>query len=96
MLIMLQARDFVLFPVLHMRGENGANIFHIKYSALYVRKHRQGRDYDGLSYAPMDTDDFTLGLMMDCWVKIICRRDDSFENVRKKKQIHLGGMAAND
>lgn len=27
----------------------------------------------------MDTDDFTLGLMMDCWVKIICRGDDSFE-----------------
>lgn len=21
----------------------------------------------------MDTDDFTLGLMMACWVKIICR-----------------------
>lgn len=34
----------------------------------------------------MDTDDFTLGLMMDCWVKIIYRkrrRDDSY----KKKQI---------
>lgn len=32
-------------------------------------------DDEGLSYAPMDTDDLTLGLMMDCWVKIICRRD---------------------
>lgn len=53
-------------------------------SALYACKYCQGRDYDGLSYAPMDTDDFTLGLMMDCWVKIICRRDDGFENVRKK------------
>lgn len=38
----------------------------------------------------MDTDDFTLGLMMDCWVKIIYRkrrRDDSY----KKKQICVCG-----
>lgn len=31
-------------------------------------------EYEGLAYAPMDTDDFTLGLMMDCWVKIIYGR----------------------
>lgn len=45
-----------------------------------------GWEYDGVAYAPMDTDDFTLGLMMDCWVKIIYRerkRDDSDKNVRK-------------
>lgn len=47
-------------------------------------------EYDGLAYAPMDTDDFTLGLMMDCWVKIIYRkrrRDDSY----KKNQICVCG-----
>ena len=27
--------------------------------------------YHQQAYPPMDTDDFTLGLMMDCWVKII-------------------------
>lgn len=37
--------------------------------------------YEGLSYAPMDTDDLTLGRMMDCWVKIIYReRNDSQNN----------------
>lgn len=41
------------------------------------------------AYAPMDTDDFTLGLMMDCWVKIIYRkrrRDDSY---KKKTDLRL-------
>ncbi|TNN52719.1 hypothetical protein EYF80_037099 [Liparis tanakae] len=30
-------------------------------------------EYDGPAYALMDTDDFTLGLMMACWVKMIYR-----------------------
>lgn len=33
-------------------------------------------EYDEVSYAPMDTDDFTLGLMMDCCVKIIYRETE--------------------
>lgn len=42
-------------------------------------------DDEGLSYAPMDTDDLTLGLMMDCWVKIICRRDVRCEKCQEKQ-----------
>lgn len=41
-------------------GHNCMSYFYLK---LYV------------SYAPMETDDFTLGLMMDCWVKIIYEAD---------------------
>lgn len=40
---------------------------------------------EGLSYAPMDTDDLTLGLMMDCCVKIICRRDAGCEKCQDKQ-----------
>lgn len=47
-----------------------------------------GGDDEGLSYAPMDTDDLTLGLMMDCWVKIICRRDVACEK-RQEEQIMM-------
>lgn len=31
------------------------------------------------SYAPMETDDFTRGLMMDCWVKIIYGQRDTLK-----------------
>lgn len=51
--------------------------------------------YEGLSYAPMDTDDFTLGRMMDCWVKIIYReRNDSQNNT--ELPLYLINKTANE
>lgn len=58
--------------VLHYPATKGTNGLLNMFSDINTSADQE---YEGKAYAPMDTDDFTLGLMMHCWVKIICRRE---------------------